>query len=131
MRLRGSSSWVPLTIAVRLVRWFGSQRAADHPPHPGHPAAQNAATARVRRTRAERDRRAGPVNVLPAAGMGETELLRRGGDAGGGAGAGELGQELVVLAAEARLFLLQRRDLVARLGGGGRLRHQQQGGRDQ
>ena len=45
--------------------------------------------------------------------------------------AGELGQKLVVLGAEASLLLLQRRDLVARLRGGGRLRDQQQGGGDQ
>jgi len=42
----------------------------------------------------------------------------------GGAIAGELGQKLVVLGAEASLFL-------ARLRGGGRLRDQQQGGGDQ
>src|ERR1700674_2048268 len=63
--------------------------------------------------------------------MGEAKLLSRGGDAVGGAISGELGQELVVLGGKAGLFLLQRRDLVARLGGGGRLGHQQQSGGDQ
>ncbi|TME44131.1 MAG: hypothetical protein E6I56_13010 [Chloroflexi bacterium] len=71
------------------------------------------------------------MDVLPPAGMGEAKLYGRGGDAVGGAIAGELGQELVVLRGEAGLFLLQRRDLVARLGGGRGLPHQQQGGRDQ
>src|SRR2546427_8825825 len=113
MRLRGASSWVPLTVAVRLVRW---QRAAgDGAEHRQH-AVPDAGPARVGGPRPQRDRRAGRVNVLPPAGMGKTELLRGGGDAIGGAVAGELGQELVVLGAEARLFLLQRRDLGARLG---------------
>ena len=63
--------------------------------------------------------------------MGKTELLGGGGDAIGGAVPGQLCQELVVLATQACLFLLECRDLVARLGGGRRLRHQQQGGGDQ
>jgi hypothetical protein len=59
--------------------------------------------------------------------MGQAELSSRGGDAIGSAIAGELGQELVVFGAEARLFLLQCGDLVTRLGGGGGLPNQQQG----
>jgi hypothetical protein len=59
------------------------------------------------------------MDVLPPAGVGEAELHSRGGDAVGGAIAGELGRELVVFGGEARLFLLQCRDLVAGLGGGG------------
>src|SRR5229473_3457038 len=131
MRLRGSSSWVPLTVVVGLVSWFGIQWAAGHRAQHRQDAVPHAGTTGVGGTRAERDRGAGRVDVLPPAGMGKTELLRRGGYAIGGAVAGELGQELVVLGVEACLFLLQRRDLVARLGGGGRLSHEQQGGRDQ
>src|SRR5438132_6362201 len=131
MRLRGASSWVPLTVGVRLVRWLGIEGAAGHGAEYRQQAVPDAGTAGVGGPRPERDRRGGRVDVLPPAGMGKTELLRGGGDAIGGAVAGELGQELVVLGAEARLFLLQRRDLVARLGGGGRLGDQQQRGRDQ
>src|SRR5438876_8845856 len=129
MRLRGSSSWVPLTIAVRLVRWLGIQGAAGHGAEHRQHAVPHAGTARVGGPRPERDWRAGRVDVLPAAGMRETELLRGGRDAIGGAVARELGQELVVLGAETRLFLLQRRERVARLGGGGWLCDEQQGGR--
>src|SRR5260370_33620406 len=114
MRLRGSSSWVPLTVAVRLVSWFGIQWAAGHRAQHRQHAVPHARTTGVGGTRAERDRRAGRVDVLPPAGMGKAELLRRGGDAIGGAGAGQLGPELVVLGAEAGLFLLHLRDLVAR-----------------
>ena len=71
------------------------------------------------------------MQILPPAGVGEAELLGGGGDAVGGAIAGELGQKLIVLGGEVGLFLLQRRDLIARLGGGGRLRNQQQGCCDQ
>ena len=46
------------------------------------------------------------MDVLPPAGMGETELLRGGSDAVGGTIAGELGEELVVLGTQACLFLL-------------------------
>src|SRR2546429_6092533 len=127
MRLRGASSWVPLTVAVRLVRWLGIQGAAGHGAEHRQHAVPPAGTARVGWPRPERDRRAGRVDVLPPAGMRETELLRGGRDAIGGAVASELGQKLVVLGAETRLFLLQRRDLVARLGGGSRLRDEQQG----
>src|SRR2546421_13046353 len=93
MRLRGASSWVPLTVAVRLVRWLGIQGAAGHGAEHRQHAVPDARTARVGGPRPERDRRAGRVNVLPPAGMGKTELLRGGGGAIGGAGAGGLEQE--------------------------------------
>src|SRR5438128_4068764 len=117
MRLRGSSSWVPLTVAARLASWFGIQRATGHRAQHRQHGIPHAGTALVGGTRTERNRRACGVHVLPPAGMGQTELLSGGGDAVGRAVAGELGQELVVLGVEACLFLLERRNLVAGLGG--------------
>src|SRR2546429_6570247 len=96
MRLRGASSWVPLTVAVRLVRWLGIQGAAGHGAEHRQHAVPHAGTARVGGPRPERDRRAGRVDVLPPAGMRETEVLRGGRDAVGGAVAGELGPGLGV-----------------------------------
>src|ERR1700716_2132034 len=119
MRLRGSSSWTPLTVAVPLVGCFGVQRATDHGGQHCEHAVPDAGPTLVGGTGPERNWRLCRVDVLPPAGVGEAELHGRGGDAVGGAIAGELGQELVVFGGEAGLFLLQRRDLVARLGGGG------------
>src|SRR2546428_12568961 len=87
MRLRGSSSWVPLTIAVRLVHWLGIQGAAGHGAEHRQHAVPHAGPAGVGGPRPERDRRAGRGGVLPPAGVGETEVLGGGGGAGGGAGA--------------------------------------------
>src|SRR5438046_9073228 len=125
MRLRGASSWVPLTVAVRLVRRLGIQGPAGHGAEHRQHAVPHAGTAGVGGPRPERDRRAGRVDVLPPAGMGETELLRGGGDAVGGAVAGELGQELVVLGGQAWLVLPRGPAPAAGLGcawwvGGGR-----------
>src|SRR5438445_544702 len=71
--------------------------------------------------------------MLPrtAVGVREATLVGGGGNGVGGADAGELGLEWVGLGGERSLFLLQRRDLVAGLGGGGRLRHKQHGRGDQ
>ena len=126
MRPRGSSSWTPLTPATRLVAGVrGVERAAGHGVQDRqHAVPEDIGPARVGWNRAKRDRRIGRMDVLPAVWMGQPELLSGGGDAIGGAVRGELGLELVVLGGEAGLFLLQRRDLVARLGGGGRLGHQ-------
>src|SRR5207245_3201450 len=124
MRLRGSSSWTPLTVADRLVRWLRVQRAADHGAQHCQYAVPDAGPALVLRTGPERNGRLRRMNILPPAGVGQAELHRRGGDAVGGAIAGELGQKLVVFGGEAGLFLLQRGDLIARLGGGRRLPHQ-------
>src|SRR5207244_7589216 len=117
MRLRGSSSWAPLTIDVRLARRFGVQRAADHGPQHRQHAIPDTDTTLVGGMGAERDRGTSRVDVLPPARMGQTELLSGGSDATGGPAAGELGQVLVVLAVEARLYLLQHRDPVSLLGG--------------
>src|SRR2546422_11354959 len=113
MRLRGSSSWAPLTIHVRLARRFGVQRAADHGPQHRQHAIPDTDTTLVCGMGAERDRGTSRVDVLPPARMGQTELLSGGSGAVGGAGAGEPGQELGVLAGEAPPVLLQCRDLVA------------------
>src|SRR5437867_841565 len=129
MRPRGSSPCTPPAFtgyipaatvnSVRRGRFEGPPgNCADH----GHYAIPDRRVPGVGRSGPERDRRTGRADVLPAAGMGEAKLLRGGSDAVGGAIAGELCQELVVLGGEASLFLLQRRDLVARLGGGRRLR---------
>src|SRR3982074_430774 len=96
MRLRGTSSWVPLTVAVRLASCFGVQWSpGDRTQHRQH-AVPHGGTAWVGGARAEGDRRACRVDVLPPARMGEAELLCGGGHAVGGAVAGELRQELVV-----------------------------------
>src|SRR5256886_15498591 len=134
MRPRGSSpctppvftGYIPAAIvsSVRRGGFEGSPgNGADH----GHHAVQDRWVPGVGRSGPERDRRTGRVQVLPSVGMGKAKLLRGGGDAVGGAIAGELGQELVVLRGASSLFLLQRRRLVARLGSGGRLPAEQQG----
>src|SRR5260370_5854803 len=112
MRLRGSSSWTPLTVDARLVRWLRVQGAADHGGQHCQHAVPDTGAALVLRTGPERDRGLRRMDVLPPAGVREAEVHGRGGDAVGGAIAGELGQQLVVLGGEAVLFLLQRRDLV-------------------
>src|SRR2546427_12340199 len=101
MRLRGSSSWVPLTVAVRLVGCFGVQWAAGHRTQHRQDTVPHAGTTRVGGPRPERDWRAGCVDVLPPARMGEAELLRGGGDARGGAAAGEVGALVVVVGVQA------------------------------
>src|SRR3989442_11131075 len=134
MRPRGSSPRTPPAFtgyipaatvnSVRRGRFEGPPgNGADHRHHP----VPDRWVPGVGRSGRERDRRTGRVEVLPPAGVREAKLLRGGGDAVGGAIAGELGQELVVLRGEASLFLLQRGNLVARLGSGGRLRDEQQG----
>src|SRR5438445_340191 len=97
MRLRGSSSWRPLTVADRLVRWLRVQRAADHGAQHCQYAVPDAGPALVLRTGPERNGRLRRMNILPPAGVGQAELHRRGGDAVGGAIAGELGQKLGVI----------------------------------
>src|ERR1700704_317022 len=131
MRLRGSSSWTPLTAAARLVGWLRVQRATDDGAQHRQHTVPDAGPTLVLRTGPECNRRLRGMDVLPPAGVEEAKLHGRGGDAVGGAIACELGQELVVLGGEAGLFLLQRRDLVARLGGGCGLPHQQQSRRAQ
>src|SRR5438874_11177888 len=102
--------------AGRRVRFEGpSGNRADH----GHHTVPHRRVPGIRSVRSERDRRTRRMEILPPAGVGEAELLGGSGDAVGGAIAGELRQKLIVLGGEAGLFLLQRRDLVTRLGGGG------------
>src|SRR5256885_1822923 len=138
MRPRGSSPCTPpaftgyIPVAtVNSVRRGGFEGSPGNGADHGHHAVPHRWVPGVGRSGPERDRRTGRVDVLPPAGVREAKLLRGGGNAVGGAVAGELGQELVVLGGEPSLFLLQRRDLVAGLGGGGRLRHKQQGRSDQ
>src|SRR3989442_8184764 len=104
MRLRGSSSWEPLTVEVRLVSWLRIQRAAGHRAQHRQDAIPNAGAALVGGTRPERNRRAGRVDVLPPAGMGKAELLSGGGHGIGGAGAGEVRQGPIVVRVQAGLF---------------------------
>src|SRR5438132_6537252 len=100
MRLRGSSSSTPLTIDARLVRWLRVQRAADDGAQHCQHAVPDAGPALVGGTGPEGNRRLRRMDILPPAGVGQAELHRRGGDAVGGAVAGELRQELVVFGGE-------------------------------
>src|SRR2546428_12531945 len=106
MRLRGSSSWTPLTVADRLGRWLRVQRAADHGAQHCQYAVPDAGPALVLRTGPERNGRLRRMNILPPAGVGQAELHRRGGEAVGGSIAGELGHKPGVFGGEAgRSFL--------------------------
>src|SRR2546421_11166064 len=92
MRLRGSSSWTPLTAAARLVGWLRVQRAADDRAQHRQHTVPDAGPTLVLRTGPECNRRPREMDVLPPAGGGEAKLHGRGGGAARRAIAGGVGQ---------------------------------------
>src|SRR5919204_5773317 len=111
MRPLGSSPCTPALIGGLA----GARACLERPTGDGGEHGQESiphwSPAAVRGDRTKGDRGVRGVYVLPLVRMREPELLSRDGDAIGGAVAGQLGHDLVVLGGEPGLFLFQGRDL--------------------